>query len=496
VGPDACGDGNRPRGRGVRFCMRRWIPALLVPLTLAVTSESHALAPGDAARGFREGANHHAGDDGFAAVYGRLPGPDDAEGLRMHTHFAHVREWLRDRPPTRPELAARRQAILGYFDEYIARGTTPLNVHVPWRTPVFIDDRGTICAVGYLIERTAGRALAERIARDHRYNVLEDIAAAMPEVGAWVESSGLSLEELASIQPGYIPPDIWSERDLVDGPIDETPIGLETTETSGTWTSRYPNGQRLAEGHFVDKRPQGGWRFFHPSGNLAAIGSFAGGVRDGRWTFFHDNRQQARMATGSFLGGTLVDGWRHFDESGRLIGRSRPASPVSFGGAGYLVHVMAGQEAGRHWVHRADIAGMKHRLDFLADGTEQIYVKDGDEHEAYDKGGHKVSRVDGKWISSDCHWNRMQRMAATAGDVVTVHGLMLERPGTCDAGAAVSASRGKHLDAMMTTMGHGGLVGIPEEVSASLASFVVKPSVDAARPAAGVASEAATLATQ
>jgi hypothetical protein len=139
---------------------------------------------------------------------------------------------------------------------------------------------------------------------------------------------------------------------------------------------------------------------------------------------------------------------------------------------------------------------MKHRLDFLADGTEQIYVKDGDEHEAYDKGGHKVSRVDGKWISSDCHWNRMQRMAATAGDVVTVHGLMLERPGTCDAGAAVSASRGKHLDAMMTTMGHGGLVGIPEEVSASLASFVVKPSVDAARPAAGVASEAATLATQ
>jgi hypothetical protein len=37
----------------------------------------------------------------------------------------------------------------------------------------------------------------------------------MPEVSAWIESSGLSLEELASIQPGYTPPNYWNEQDLV-----------------------------------------------------------------------------------------------------------------------------------------------------------------------------------------------------------------------------------------------------------------------------------------
>lgn len=68
---------------------------------------------------------------------------------------------------------------LGYLDDYIAHGVTPTNAHLPWRTAVFIDDAGAICAVGYLIERSAGRALAERIAAEHRYDFLEDIAAAI-----------------------------------------------------------------------------------------------------------------------------------------------------------------------------------------------------------------------------------------------------------------------------------------------------------------------------
>ena len=51
---------------------------------------------------------------------------------------------------------------------------------------MFIDDHHTICAVGYLIEQSAGRPLAEKIAQQHRYDFIEDIAADMPEVQAWI----------------------------------------------------------------------------------------------------------------------------------------------------------------------------------------------------------------------------------------------------------------------------------------------------------------------
>src|SRR5687768_10858863 len=156
--------------------------ALWLPLSLAFASTSAALPPGETR--FRDGANHKVGDDSFVDRFGRAPGPDDREAVRMRAHLEHARTRLAAAPPTRPELAARRAELLGYLGEYIAKGTTPQNTRLPWRTPVFIDDGGNICTVGYLIERSAGRALPERIAALHRHDYLEDIAAAMPEVRA------------------------------------------------------------------------------------------------------------------------------------------------------------------------------------------------------------------------------------------------------------------------------------------------------------------------
>src|SRR5262249_18816629 len=144
-------------------------------LSVSVLAASPALAD---PLGYRDGANHHLGDDSFIAAFGRAPGVRDGERLRMHTHLVYVRAWLAARPATRPELAAHRAELLGYLDDYIAHGTTPQNTHLGWRSPVFIDDDGTICAVGYLIERSVGRDVAERIAAKHRYDHLEDIAEA------------------------------------------------------------------------------------------------------------------------------------------------------------------------------------------------------------------------------------------------------------------------------------------------------------------------------
>lgn len=441
--------------------MRRFIPAIVLPLSLTLATQSHALAPGDKERGFREGANHHVGDDSFAALYGRLPGPGDGEALRMHAHFTHVRSWLATRSPTKPELAERRKEILGYFDEYIAKGTTPKNAHVAWRTPVFIDDHGTICAVGYLIERTAGRPLAEKIAREHRYNVLEDIAAAMPEVRAWIDSSGFTLEELASVQPGYVPPVTWDSQDVTGDVAKLEAVGLPTEEKSGTWRSAYPNGERLAEGKFVDKWPNGTWRFYHPSGNLAARGNFVYGQRDGEWTFFHDSKDPIKKAVGSFSMGTLIEEWHHYDSTGKLVATAKPASPTPFRGAGFLTNVMPSPDRVRQWVHQGFVAGTRHRLDYLADGTEQLYVHDTADI-AYDAGGHKLARAaDGTWQSSDCHWNRVRKQSALSGDVVTLHGLTLDREESCTDARPIPDARAKHIEAMLRSLQHTNIIGPP-----------------------------------
>src|SRR5215467_12126707 len=126
--------------------------AVITTLVTVAATSAFALPPGAAtSRGLHEGANHHIGDESFVEKFGRAPRASDPESVRMTTHLQHVHDWLASRPATRPELATRRAEILAAFQTYIDKGTTPRNVDLPWRTPVFIDEEGTICAVGYLI---------------------------------------------------------------------------------------------------------------------------------------------------------------------------------------------------------------------------------------------------------------------------------------------------------------------------------------------------------
>jgi hypothetical protein len=475
--------------------LRRLFSTIAVPLCLSFSGAALALPPGEAGRGFRDGANHHLGDDGFVAEYQRAPAPHEPEQLRMHAHFAHVREWLASRPPTRPELADKRRELLGFLDDYIATGTTPSNAHLPWRTPVFIDDAGTVCAVGYLIERSSGRALAEKIASTHRYDFLEDIVSAMPEVASWANESGFTLEELASIQPGYMMPVVegWRPWDLAKSPL---PNGAyanvsETEETHGTikdgamegtwtridaqkhevgrgtfahgggaWESKYPGGARLARGRYVHNHPEGTWRFYHQSGRLAAIGRFDNGIRSGEWQFFHDTSASNPIAIGSFDRGTVTGVWRHYDSHGQLLAVSRDRTPAQWSDwgrrpAGHLLDIVPGADGVHHWVHEGDVEGDFHRADMLLLGATQLFVVRQDTF--YDADGNLLRRGDaGAWTKSDCHWSDARKHAAHAGDLVTLHGLVgvdfYAKKTQCDEARSVSAARGRRYDAMLASI--------------------------------------------
>ncbi|MEO8699890.1 MAG: hypothetical protein ABI867_07590, partial [Kofleriaceae bacterium] len=381
------------------------------------------------ARPDRDGANHHLGDDSWVARFGHAPTAADSETERMHVHLAYVHDLLAARAATHPALAARRTELLGYLADYLAKGTTPQNTYVARRNPVFIDRDGQICAVGYLIERSAGRALAETIAKAHRLDYLEDIAAAMPEVAAWVDASGFTLAELASIQPGYMGPEVehlegWfsgntdnlqytqTDSKLTSGAFSHSFEGATMTGTfrrnqmtgtwkhvlddkgtvlgsgtfangAGAWKSVRIDGSRMAEGAFVDSRPHGTWRFFHASGRLAATGVMRRGKRHGTWTFFYDSKGSAKLAAVQFSKGFTVSG-THFDPKGKLVATGRNA------GLGLTLAIAATTTGVRHEINQG-IPAASYRLDGFALGKDRLYVRNGEV--VYDGSGRRLAKV-------------------------------------------------------------------------------------------------------
>jgi hypothetical protein len=461
----------------------------LVSFALGATGYAN---PPNEARGMLAGANHHIGDAGFIASHGRTPLPAD-EHARIHDHFTYVRAILASRPATRPEFAERRRQLLHYFDDYIAKDIAPLNVHVPWRTPVFIDDHGTICAVGYLIEQSVGRALPEQIAVNHRYDYIEDIANAMPEVAAWVASSGFTLDELASIQPGYeiASIDMWStwnfqKRPVEDGEYTDDLTGarghflrgrMEGAWTivgdnaalrgrgffhagAGRWQSFEPDGKPLAEGPFIENVPHGEWTFFHPSGRVAARGNFENGYPRGAWTFFHDDDDGLPIAKGHLSHGTAFGSWQHFDEHGKVFAESHDATPASWtklGRSGYLLSVVPGADRVEHQVHEGRGGNDENRrLDMFALDGERIFVTD--KEEVFDATAHQLVRsADGTWASAACEWTPRMKAAARRGDLARLHGLLdhgysRDLPTCAKSGPAIRAARGEKLDRMLASV--------------------------------------------
>lgn len=417
-----------------------WL-ALATPTTLLAVSATPPV--------HRAGANHHLGDDSFVARFGRLPVAADSELLRMRVHLKYVRQQLVSRQATAPELEARRALLLGYLDEYIAKGTTPVNTHVPWRNPVFIDARGTICAVGYLIERSSGRALAERIAAKHRLDYLEDIVAAMPEVSAWVASSGFTLTELASIQPGYPGPDVMHLSGWISGkpddivrtgrarPMDgayrdadgfegrfangqmvgewrQTQNGVLTgrgtfQHGAGTWKSLRSDGTLLATGPFRASRADGAWRIFHPGGRVAAAGNMRGGKRDGTWRFHHDAHGQPLLAVGQFERGEALGAWKHYAIDGTLI-----ATASGRAGKGFTLDGEPGRDRVRRTV-RQGLPADSFRVDGFYLGGDRLYLTN--EGNMFDADGNVLEQHEGVWRVRACQRPVALKTAARTGNI-------------------------------------------------------------------------------
>lgn len=148
------------------------------------------------------------GDESFVVAFHLLPNEETDEVLRLQTHLRYVENLLanKDVAHLTETQKTNRAFILRLLHDYWENAIFPRNHEYEDRRPCFIDRDGNICAVGYLIEKTAGRQMAEDINQKHQYDYLLDMNEDV--IAKWANEYGLTVEECAAIQPsyGYWPP--------------------------------------------------------------------------------------------------------------------------------------------------------------------------------------------------------------------------------------------------------------------------------------------------
>jgi len=141
----------------------------------------------------------------------------------VQAHLLNIESELRKAPvdDLDPSAAARRSALLYTLDAYAHAGEYPHGDGTlrplppgsePWlfdhplspgAAPIFVDDAGRYCAVGWLLHMDGQDSLVSTVVERDRYARVYEIDAWGPELSAWANSAGFTVDELARIQPTY-----------------------------------------------------------------------------------------------------------------------------------------------------------------------------------------------------------------------------------------------------------------------------------------------------
>lgn len=151
----------------------------------------------------KETMNPIIGNDGEEYFYTFTHINSLSEELRITAHLSYVYKLLSERTNRMADsdVKSKRLSLLAHLRNYIRRAEFPINSKFDERKPCFIDENGTYCAVGYLIQQSEGSELAEKINTLFQYDYLSDMQ--LPALNDWIAASGFSLKELAMIQPTY-----------------------------------------------------------------------------------------------------------------------------------------------------------------------------------------------------------------------------------------------------------------------------------------------------
>lgn len=128
-----------------------------------------------------------------------------AETTRLRAHFDSVDRELRgaDVSHLTATQKARRAELVSWLRQYRNAGRFPENDRFANRmVPFFRDSHGTLCAMAYLIDRSGRGDIVDKVAATRNNAYIHELADD-PELVAWLDAWGLTVDEAARIQPQY-----------------------------------------------------------------------------------------------------------------------------------------------------------------------------------------------------------------------------------------------------------------------------------------------------
>lgn len=154
------------------------------------------------------------------------------------THLMLVEHTLRGRDVSHLNASqkANRTRLLNELNAYWRNGVYPVNDYLPYKKPVFIDRKGTHCAVGYLMQQSGYDVLAQTIHANEKFAYVHEIKTA--GVTTWANEYGFTMDELAWIQPTYSPNTVFA------------PVGSGTNGPVNVLVPNYSSGGLFIAGNF------------------------------------------------------------------------------------------------------------------------------------------------------------------------------------------------------------------------------------------------------
>lgn len=149
--------------------------------------------------------------------------------VRRHLEGAEASLVSRDAATLSPTRRAARVRCIADLQAYIQRGVFPHNHQLSGRrTPVFVDEHGTRCAMAFLIERSGEVDLVARIAATRNLARIRELADDA-ELVAWLDRNGITLEEAARIQPAYGDVSNADDQDVAQWTASAVGLGVAST---------------------------------------------------------------------------------------------------------------------------------------------------------------------------------------------------------------------------------------------------------------------------
>ncbi|HEY0977135.1 MAG TPA: hypothetical protein VGE21_06655 [Flavobacteriales bacterium] len=247
---------------------------LLILLLLNVRAQATTLF--DQLRAFNPYWQGHAG-----SLQGLPVRVLDNDVHYVQAHLEHVLAVLADADISHlsgPQRELRKE-LIGLLGDYARQGVFPINYHRHERTPVFIDEHDTFCAVGFLMRSSGEEVMARRIAATDNFAWVRQVTD--PELGAWQERSGFTLEELKLIQGAYdfYQPRAWLLPDKYEVPQKPEQVvryfeGKDSRKVwckgegsngdlHGSWVQNYSATLPWIEGFFEHGERSGRWKEYY-----------------------------------------------------------------------------------------------------------------------------------------------------------------------------------------------------------------------------------------